>query len=77
MQINLAGLVGVDGARKLYSGQLHKIAREELRQQGYTVGDELDLKTVVAAIGAEMFKKNAEYKTIFEGLVALHDIDGE
>lgn len=74
MTINLASLVGQETENKLRSGILHKIAAEFLRNEGFKVGEELDLRTAICALGTQAFMKNAETKAIFEGLVALHEL---
>jgi hypothetical protein len=74
MAINLTALVGQETEDKLRSGILHKIAAEFLRSEGFKVGEELDLKSAIGALGTQAFLKNAEVKTIFEGLVALHEL---
>lgn len=77
MIIDVAKLIGKEAELKLRSGILHKIAAEQLRERGFDVGPELDLWGAVAALGTEAFMKNAETKSIFEGLVSLHELSQE
>lgn len=75
MKINIAEIIGKEAVAALQSNLLHKVAAESLRAQGLDVGNEMDLRGAVAAIGAQAFLKNAEANTIAEGLVALREIE--
>ena len=77
MIIDVAKLIGKEAEMKLRGGILHKIAAEHLRERGFDVGPELDLRGAITALGTEAYIKNAETKSIFEGLVALHELTSE
>lgn len=70
----LNGLLGNDRARRLANSGLHKIAAARLRVEGHDVAESLDLPSAVRALGTNVFLKNAEYRSIAEGLIALRDL---
>ena len=75
MKINLDRLLGKEAAHRLRNLGLHKIAAAKLRKEGYAVPDELDLKSAIQVLGTKTFLKNAEYRDIINGLVALHELE--
>lgn len=77
MSVNLEQLVGHETALKLRNLGLHKVAAARLRADGHDVPDELDLESAVRALGTNIFRKNAEYKRIHDGLQALEQLLSE
>ena len=69
--IRLNDLIGDELAKKLASAGLHRVVAARLKKEGHDVSDELDIKSAVKALGTNVFMKNAEYKSIAEGLAAL------
>jgi len=70
----LNGLLGDERAHRLASIGLDKVASARLRAEGHNVPESLDLPSAICALGTNVFLKNAEYRSIAEGLVALRDL---
>lgn len=70
----LNGLLGNERAARLAHAGLDKVASARLRAEGHDVPESLDLPSAVQALGTNVFLKNAEYRSIAEGLVALRDL---
>lgn len=77
MDINLNRLLGPEAAHRLTHLGLHKIAAARLRAEGYSVPDELDLRSAIQALGTRLYEKNAEWQLILEGLSALDTLTRE
>lgn len=75
MNINLERLVGKEAAHRLRNLGLHKIAAARLRAEGFDVPEELDLRSAIQTLGTRTFTKNAEYRYIMEGLIALGELE--
>lgn len=72
--ITLGQLIGDATAHRLATTGLHKIAANTLRSEGFNVGEELDLRSAVQALGTRVFLKNAEYRAIVDGLASLETL---
>jgi len=70
----LNGLLGNERAARLANIGLDKVASARLRAEGHDVPSSLDLPSAIRALGTNVFLKNAEYRSIAEGLVALRDL---
>ena len=72
--IDLERLFGKEGARRLTTTGLHKLAAARLQSEGHNVPDELDLRSAIQALGTNAYIKNAEYKNIIDGIVSLREL---
>ena len=70
----LNGILGNDRAARLVNAGLDKVAAARLRAEGHDVPESLDLPSAIKALGTNVFLKNAEYRSIAEGLIALRDL---
>lgn len=70
----LNGLLGDERAERLASVGLDKVAAARLRADGHDVPASLDLPSAIRCLGTNVFLKNAEYRSIAEGLIALRDL---
>ena len=57
-----------DTIQKITSGNLHKIAANLVKAEGYDVGSEMTLPGAVSVLGAKLRQKNAEYQRIAEAI---------
>ncbi len=73
--INLEKLVGEEAAHRMKTAGLHHLVATVLKKEGHHVGDELDLRSAIQALGSNVYAKNAEYKTIRDGLIALNELN--
>lgn len=69
--IDFKRLLGKETFERFRKTGLHKIAAARLQQEGHDVGDELDLRSAIQVMATNVYVKNAEYKSIAEGLIAL------
>ncbi len=74
--IKLNELIGDEKSKKLASMGLHRLVAARLQKEGHDVSDELDMRSAVKALGTNIFLKNAEFKSIAQGLVALENLTG-
>lgn len=70
----LNGILGDERARRLAEVGLDKVASARLRFEGHNVPESLDLPSAIQALGTNVFLKNAEYRSIAEGLLALNEL---
>lgn len=76
MQINLERLLGKEAAARIHGIGLHKLAAARLAMEGHRVPRELDLRSAVQALGTNLYIKNAEYKSVIEGLRSFESLQG-
>lgn len=73
--VNLDKLMSPENAAKLRTLGLHKVAAARLGMEGWQLPQgELDLRSAVQILGTHIYEKNAEYRQIAEGLIALRSL---
>lgn len=70
----LNGILGNEKATRLANVGLDKVAAARLRTDGHDVPESLDLPSAIRCLGTNVFLKNAEYRSIAEGLIALSEL---
>lgn len=72
--IDLEKLFGKESAWRMRHAGLHKLAAERLRSEGHRIDGDLNLRSAVQALGTNLYIKNAEYKSIIDGIVCLGNL---
>jgi len=73
--VNLEKLFGVEAAQRMKTAGLHQMVAGILEKEGHAVGNELDLRSAIQALGTNLYAKNAEYKAIRDGLLSLNELN--
>lgn len=72
--MKLAELIGHDKAQRLKTAGLHNVLAAKLASEGRPIEDPQGLRGFVEAFGTELFSKNAQYKSIVDGILALEEL---